>query len=64
MREIKFRGKTVKGDWVFGDLIHTYDYGAETHTCYEIKPIGSFQHRVISETVGQYTCNFDSFDGI
>ena len=51
MREILFRGKTNKGEWVQGDLLHEgYDYDVaiwerETKLVTEVIP----------ETVGQYT---------
>jgi len=53
MREIKFRGKTKEGEWVYGFLTtqsHEYiDYS-------EIRPFERFDRvKVIPETVGQYT---------
>ena len=55
MREIKFRGKTPDGRWVYGDLetrrldgrcfIHTYTEDRIYYTQFEILP----------DTIGQYT---------
>ena len=54
MREILFRGKTDKGEWVQGDLLHPDLYGngysiedftKEKNNCFDVIP----------ETVGQYT---------
>lgn len=55
MRDIKFRGKTLDGKWVYGDLLHCdYDIkirqGLETAT-------------VTEDTVGQYTGLTDE-DGV
>ena len=49
MREILFRGKTDKGEWVQGDLFKVFDDGTFIHDgrCYSVK--------VIPETIGQYT---------
>lgn len=54
MREILFRGKTEKGEWVYGDLLHPdncgngysiEDFTKEKNNCFDVIP----------ETVGQYT---------
>ena len=54
MREILFRGKTEKGEWVQGDLLHPDLYGngcaiedftKEKNNCFDVIP----------ETVGQFT---------
>ena len=54
MREILFRGKTDKGEWVQGDLLHPDTYGngysiedftKEKNNCFDVIP----------ETIGQYT---------
>lgn len=54
MREIIFRGKTEKGEWVYGDLLHPdncgngysiEDFTKDKNNCFDIIP----------ETVGQYT---------
>ncbi|MBL8014289.1 MAG: hypothetical protein JNN05_10620, partial [Candidatus Omnitrophica bacterium] len=50
MREIKFRGRTINGKWVFGDLAR---YGAAPNCSFISNLDGTFQ--VIPETVGQYT---------
>lgn len=64
MREILFRGKRVdNGEWVEGHLIWYEDGRARiipSHTdifCYEMDEsiIQTVAHRVIPETVGQYT---------
>ena len=56
MREIKFRGKTVSGEWVYGNLtvlrqtIHNVERGS-----YISNDAGMpFAYQVIPETVGQY----------
>ena len=46
MRQILFRGKTYRGDWVYGSLIVAQEYLIENHTG---------QRLVNPETVGQYT---------
>ena len=55
MREIKFRGLTPNGEWMYGDLeahrrdkktiIHTYHENGDYYRYYEVKP----------ETVGEFT---------
>lgn len=64
MREILFRGKRIdNGEWVEGHLIWCEDGRARiipSHTdifCYEMDEsiIQTVAHRVIPETVGQYT---------
>ena len=64
MREILFRGKRVdNGEWIEGHLIWCEDGRARiipSHTdifCYEMDEsiIQTVAHRVIPETVGQYT---------
>ena len=49
MREILFRGKTDKGEWVQGDLFKVFDDGSFIHDgkCHSVK--------VFPETIGQYT---------
>ena len=51
MREILFRGKTDKGEWVQGDLLHD---GIDYETAI-VKTGSKFVTKVIPETVGQYT---------
>ena len=54
MREILFRGKTEKGEWVYGDLLHPdncgngysiEDFTKEKNNCFDVIP----------STIGQYT---------
>ena len=57
MREIKFRGKSKKGEWVYGDFIHsrvTTDVwiSSRNATCGAIEFIQP--RSVIPETVGQF----------
>lgn len=61
MREILFRGKTDKGEWVQGDLLHADLYGngcaiedftKEKNNCFDVDP----------STVGQYTGLTDKND--
>lgn len=68
MREILFRGKRVdNGEWIEGHLIWYEDGRARiipSHTdifCYEMDEsiIQTVAHRVIPETVGQYTGSTD-----
>jgi len=52
MREIKFRGKTKEGDWVYGGFYESiFDY----QKCFFIvhPELGRFE--VIPQTIGQYT---------
>lgn len=51
MREILFRGKTDKGEWMCGDLLHDgLDYDAAIR-----ESESKYVYRLIPETVGQYT---------
>ena len=57
LREIIFRGKTDKGEWVQGDLlIKGFDYETAIRKLYEENNMlhGSII-KVIPETIGQYT---------
>lgn len=69
MREIKFRGKTIYGKWIFGDLItglnnarihHSVSYAEDINAKYAERYI---EEIVVPETVGQFTglysANFD-----
>lgn len=53
MREILFRGKMEKGDWIYGCYVLTPDDGPVIMTCADWG--GKFSHPVIPSTVGQYT---------
>lgn len=52
MREILFRGKTILGKWIEGDLIQYLGWG-KVHIAQHY--IGAGGQEVIPETVGQYT---------
>ena len=49
MREIKFRGKDQAGNWHFGDLLH------QDNNVVKIVDVEGLQHKVINETVAQFT---------
>ena len=53
MRTIKFRGKTTKGAWLYGDLEHLVDNG--TKMTYIFDDVLSQGGAVLPETVGQFT---------
>lgn len=53
MRTIKFRGKTTKGAWLYGDLEHRVDDG--TKMTYIFDDVLSQGGAVLPETVGQFT---------
>ena len=53
MRTIKFRGKTTKGAWLYGDLEHCVDDG--TKMTYIFDDVLSQGGAVVPETVGQFT---------
>ena len=58
MREILFRGKTEKGEWVYGVPFFEEDrcYIIEDlFICDEYNCTGAVNHWVIPKTVGQYT---------
>ncbi len=48
MREIKFRGKTKCGDWVYGSLTNMLNH-------YQIVARTGFYMEVLEETIGQST---------
>ena len=52
-REIWFRGKMGKGDWIYGCYVLTPDDGPVIMTCADWG--GKFSHPVILSTVGQFT---------
>lgn len=49
MREIKFRGKTTKGKWMYGDFIHQDKFN------YAMIKQDNYTACVDEDTVGQYT---------
>lgn len=60
-REIEFRGRTAKGEWVYGDLVRIPN--GDSFDCYIISDfderdtfydLWKYAIRVIPETVGQY----------
>lgn len=53
MREIKFRGETQDGKWVYGDLIHS---GTDTIAILELDaPCLELVTDVVPDTIGQFT---------
>lgn len=53
MREIKFRGKTQDGKWVYGDLVHS---GTDTIAILELDaPCLELVTDVVPDTIGQFT---------
>ena len=56
MREIKFRGKTVSGEWVYGNLtiLRQTIRNVERGTYISNDAGMPFAYQVIPETVGQY----------
>jgi uncharacterized phage protein (TIGR01671 family) len=58
MREILFRGKTLLGKWIEGDLLNYLGYG-KVHIVQHY--LGAGGQEVIPETVGQYTGLTDKF---
>lgn len=60
MRTIKFRGKTTKGAWLYGDLEHCVDDG--TKMTYIFDDVLSQGGAVLPETVGQFTGLHDDND--
>jgi uncharacterized phage protein (TIGR01671 family) len=55
MREIKFRGKTFEGEWIYGDLITYQDPEDELDILRTWISSWEDEVEVIPETVGQYT---------
>ena len=49
MRKIKFRGKDKAGEWHYGDLLH------HDHDVLIIVDEQGKQHKIINETLGQFT---------
>ncbi len=62
MREIKFRGKTLTGELVYGDLIHDGFDGTSKKIEIGIAKPGCYPVEVIPESVGQYI-NLDDKNG-
>lgn len=52
MREILFRGKTDKGEWIVGSLVTYYDGSTSV---VEATKTGILFHVASPETIGQYT---------
>ena len=56
MREIKFRGKTKKGEWIYGDLWLQYDTLGRKYYSIRYYENGLFlSSKVNTRTIGQYT---------
>ena len=62
MREILFRGKTHKGNWVSGAYYHQTEFYGDAcdehyiiETCDELEDNMMVFSKVIAETIGQYT---------
>ena len=62
MREILFRGKTQKGNWVSGAYYHQTEFYGDAcdehyiiETCDELEDNMMVFSKVIAETIGQYT---------
>lgn len=51
MREIKFRGRTLQGNWVYGLLSRTDEHGWTISN----KAGKPFAYKIRPETIGQYT---------
>jgi uncharacterized phage protein (TIGR01671 family) len=52
MRVIKFRGKNLEGEWIFGSLM---DYGNDDFYIFPFDALDSCdRYEVVPETVGQY----------
>jgi hypothetical protein len=57
-REVKFRGKTAKGEWLYGYYLEK-ELCDGAGRCAYIKFDGSQEVRVLKETVGQFTGLYD-----
>ena len=59
MREIKFRGKTIEGEWVYGYYLVDEQHEKPRHCIWTRENVGDFIANdmipVDPETVGQYT---------
>jgi len=62
MRDIKFRGKTFKEEWIMGDLMHTPgDTGDGVAIQYWNETDGWMTEDVQADSVGQFTGLFDDY---
>lgn len=52
MRTIKFRGKRIDGEWVYGSLVAV---GGMTETYWILESDGIFRDGIIPESAGQWT---------
>ena len=55
MREIKFRGINMEGQWVYGYLGKDWDNDVSITTNFDSDVLCSCEYKVIPESVGQYT---------
>jgi uncharacterized phage protein (TIGR01671 family) len=58
MREIKFRGKAVTGEWVYGDLLHKRN----DDDSLMIRDKNGLESDILPETLGQYTGIKDKYE--
>jgi len=65
LSKIKFRGRTINGEWVYGLLAHTEDKRICRDIGYFISNSAGcpFAYQVIPETIGRYT-GVDDIDGV
>lgn len=56
---IKFRGKTIEGEWIYGDLVHNSINAFSKIIPIGIKPDNCYPIEVIPESVGQFTNLYD-----
>ena len=59
MREIKFRGRTPKGEWLYGDLEYRRATGVAVIHTYNEDGTYNRQEEVNPDTVGQFTGLYD-----
>ena len=55
MREIKFRGMNMEGQWVYGYLGKDWDNDVSITTNFDSDVLCSCEYKVFPESVGQYT---------